>query len=96
MTPSLRAATATRVWQRQSMEWMAAVFAADPTAMQRGNVAQVAYRAGEFEVGGLAAQVLGVVQELGAGGVAAGAAVVVGRVPAREQADEQDRVDHQA
>ena len=35
MTPSLRAATAMRVWQRQSMEWMAAVLAAEPTAMPR-------------------------------------------------------------
>ena len=57
------------------------------------DVAQVADRAGELEFGGLAAQGLGVVEEFGAGGVAAGAAVVVGRVPARQQADEQDRVD---
>src|SRR5207245_11252070 len=33
--PSLRAAVATRVWQRQSMEWRAAVLAAEPTAMPR-------------------------------------------------------------
>src|SRR5262249_1747140 len=35
MRPFLRAAVATRVWQRQSMEWMAAVLAAEPTAMPR-------------------------------------------------------------
>src|SRR6266851_1385706 len=35
MRPSLRAAVETRVWQRQSMEWMAAVLAAEPTAMPR-------------------------------------------------------------
>jgi len=35
MRPNLRAAVATRVWQRQSMEWMAAVLAAEPTAMPR-------------------------------------------------------------
>ena len=35
MMSSLRAATAMRVWQRQSMEWMAAVLAADPMAMPR-------------------------------------------------------------
>src|SRR5438067_75985 len=35
ITPSLRAATALRVWQRQSMEWIAAVLAAEPTAMPR-------------------------------------------------------------
>jgi len=35
ITPSLRTATATRVWQRQSMEWIAAVFAADPTPIPR-------------------------------------------------------------
>jgi hypothetical protein len=48
--------------------------------------------AGEFEFGGLAAQSFGVVEEFGAGGVPAGAAVVVGRVPARQQPNEQDRV----
>ena len=35
MTPSLRAATAERVWQRQSIEWMDAVLTADPTAIPR-------------------------------------------------------------
>jgi len=35
MMSSLRAATAMRVWQRQSIEWTAAVLAADPTAMPR-------------------------------------------------------------
>jgi len=35
MTPSLRAATATLVWHRQSIEWMAAVLAAEPTAIPR-------------------------------------------------------------
>src|SRR5215831_18241117 len=74
------------------MEWIAAVLAAEPTAMP-GSMSQVADRSGEFEVGGLAAQGFGVVEEFGAGGVAAGAAVVVGRLPAWQQADEQDRVD---
>src|SRR5215471_14528995 len=74
------------------MEWIAAVLAAEPTAMP-GSMSQVADRSGEFEVGGLAAQGAGVVEEFGAGGVAAGAAVVVGRVPAGQQTDEQDRVD---
>ena len=35
MIPSFRAATAIRVWHRQSMEWMAAVLAAEPIAMPR-------------------------------------------------------------
>jgi hypothetical protein len=35
LLPVLRAAVATRVWQRQSMEWRAAVLAAEPTAMPR-------------------------------------------------------------
>ncbi len=35
MRPSLRAAVATRVWQRQSMECSEAVLAAEPTAMPR-------------------------------------------------------------
>ena len=57
------------------------------------DVAQVADRAGVFQFCGVAAQGLGVVQELGAGGVSAGTAVVVGRVPAWQQADERDGVD---
>ena len=74
------------------MEWMAAVLAAEPTAMPK-SMSRRLHWAGEFEFGGLAAQSFGVVEEFGAGGVPAGAAVVVGRVPARQQADEQDRVE---
>ena len=93
MRPSLRAAIATRVWQRQSMEWSGGGLGRGADGDAQVDVAQVAHRAGEFQVGGLAAQGLGVVEEFGAGGVAAGAAVVVGRVPAGQEADEQDRVD---
>jgi hypothetical protein len=57
------------------------------------DVAQVADRSGEFELSRLAPQGGGVVEEFGAGGVPAGAAVVVGRVPARQEADEPNRVD---
>ena len=56
------------------------------------DVAQVAGGAGELELGGVVAERLGGVEELGAGGVAAGAAVVVGRVPVGD-ADEEDGVD---
>ena len=89
----MRAATATRVWHWQSVEWMAAVLAAERTAMPRAMSRRLQTMPGEFEFGGLIAQGLGVVEEFGAGGVPAGAAVVVRRVPAWQQADEQDGVD---
>ena len=56
------------------------------------DVPQVALRADELELVGVVAQRLRGLQELRAGGVAAGAAVVDGRVPVRE-ADEEDGVD---
>jgi hypothetical protein len=90
--PSLRAATAIRVWQRASIEWMAAVLAAEPTAMPRSISRQVALWTDELELFRGASELAGGVHELGAGGVAAGAAVVDGRVPVSEP-DEQDCVD---
>jgi len=68
-------------------------FGRGPDGDAEVDVAQVADRAGEFQLGRLAAPGVGVVEEFGADGIPAGAAVVVGRVPVREQADEQDRVD---
>lgn len=90
MTSSFRAATAMRVWQRQSMEWIAAVFAADPTAMPRSMSRRL--QCGELEFVGVFAELVGGVEELGAGGVSAGAAVVVRWVPVGE-ADEECCVD---
>ena len=56
------------------------------------DVAQVAGRADELEVGRVVAQRFGGVEELGAGGVAAGAAVVVRRIPV-DHPDEENGVD---
>ena len=92
MTPSLRAATAMRVWQRQSMEWMAAVLAAEPTAMPRSMSRRLQVGPANSSSAESSRSGLGGVEELGAGGVAAGAAVVVGWVPVGE-ADEQHGVD---
>ena len=92
MMPSLRAATAMRVWQRQSMEWMAAVLAAEPTAMPRSMSRRLQVGPANSSSAESSRSGLGGVEELGAGGVAAGAAVVVGWVPVGE-ADEQDGVD---
>ena len=92
MMPSLRAATAMRVWQRQSMEWIAAVLAAEPTAMPRSMSRRLQVGPANSSSCGVVPKGLGGVEELGAGGVAAGAAVVVGWVPVG-QPDEQHRVD---
>jgi hypothetical protein len=56
------------------------------------DVAQVAGRSDELELVAVLAELVGGVEELGAGGVAAGAGVVVGRVPT-SQPDEQHGVD---
>jgi hypothetical protein len=54
------------------------------------DVAQVAHGAGELELMGVLPQLLGAMEKLGAGGIAAGTAVVVRRVPVGGQADEED------
>jgi hypothetical protein len=92
MTPSLRAATATRVWQRQSMEWMAAVLAAEPTAMPRSMSRRLQVGPANSRLAESSLRALVFVEEFGAGGVAAGPAVVVGWIPVGDP-DEQDGVD---
>jgi hypothetical protein len=52
--------------------------AADPTTMPKSMSRKFQHGPGELELVGVVPKVLGVVEELGAGGVAAGAAVVVG------------------
>jgi hypothetical protein len=91
MMPSLRAAVATRVWQRQSIAFSAGRAGCRADGDAQVDVSQGAGRAGEFQLSGLGALVFGGVQEFRAGGVAAGAAVVVGWVPAGGESDEEDR-----
>ena len=50
ITPSLRAATAIRVWQRASIEWIAGVFGGRPEGNAEVDVAQVALRPDELEL----------------------------------------------
>ena len=93
MMPSLRAATAMRVWQRQSIEWIAAVFAAEPMAMPRSMSRRLHTGPANSSSPDSLRSAAGGVEELGACRVAAGAAVVVRWIPVGLESDEQDRVD---